>query len=245
MISKNELKYIQSLCHKKQRNESGLFVAEGPKIVDELLTGGYTVKKIFALPDWKPAHALPKGLDITEVTEVELERMSSLQTPNNVLAVAEQRTPSAFTYKGKVTLMLDGIQDPGNLGTIIRIADWFGITQVVCSNDTAELYNPKVIQSTMGSFVRVDVLYADIAEAVIAAAKVPVYGALLDGKSLYTMEPVKEGIILIGNEGRGIREQHQPLVTQPVTIPRIGGAESLNAAVATGIIVSHLIGKAK
>jgi TrmH family RNA methyltransferase len=154
--------------------------------------------------------------------------------------VVQQQPPKLPpVIKNKISIVLDGIQDPGNLGTIIRIADWFGISQIVCSMDTVELYNPKVIQSTMGSFVRVNVWY-DQPEDFLKTLNVPVLGALLNGKSIYETEKLKEGVLVIGNESKGIRENVLKWITDPVTIPRIGGAESLNAAVATGIIISHI-----
>lgn len=238
MLSKNELKYIQSLCQKKQRQEERLFLVEGAKLVEELLQTGLNVRKIYALPVWAEKHShLPQ---LTEITEEELEKISNLQTPNQVLALVEQPAPAAEpVLANQLTLVLDTIQDPGNLGTIIRIADWFGIYQVVASMDTVELYNPKVIQSTMGSYARVQVCYRPLADF-LSAATVPVYGALLNGQNMYEVAPLKEGILLIGNESKGIQADLLSFVSHPITIPRIGGAESLNAAIAAGIIISHL-----
>lgn len=239
MINKSEIKYIQSLCHKKQRQQEGLFIAEGPKLVEELLGSNYEVHKLYALGDFIANNKLPLS-NVVEVNETELERISGLQTPNKVLAIVKQREATIPDVKNKLSIVLDGIQDPGNLGTIIRIADWFGIENILCSNDTAELYNPKVVQSTMGSFVRVNVWYGDL-EGFLSGNELPVYGTLLEGKSVYGTSKPKEGLLVIGNEGRGIRENILPFVKHPVTIPRVGGAESLNAAVATGIILSHLV----
>jgi TrmH family RNA methyltransferase len=238
MLSKNELKYIQSLCQKKQRQEERLFLVEGAKLVEELLQTGLNVRKIYALPVWAEKHShLPQ---LTAITEAELEKISNLQTPNQVLALVEQPEPAAEpVLANQLTLVLDTIQDPGNLGTIIRIADWFGIRQIVASMDTVELYNPKVIQSTMGSYARVQVCYRPLADF-LSAATVPVYGALLNGQNMYQVAPLKEGILLIGNESKGIQADLLTFVSHPITIPRIGGAESLNAAVAAGIIISHL-----
>ena len=240
MLSKNELKYIQSLCQKKQRQAEGLFIAEGTKLADELLKSHYRIRKIYATADWEPP-VTPKEPVVT-ITEAELERVSSLQTPNKVLIIAEQplKTATPVLTKG-VTLLLDGIQDPGNLGTLIRIADWFGIKQVIAGEHTAELYNPKVIQSTMGSFIRVDVMYLPL-EEVLQSCKLPVYGALLKGENVNRIQPVTDGLLIIGNESKGIRNELLPYITHPVTIPRIGGAESLNAGVAGGIILSRMIG---
>jgi len=241
MLSKNELKYIQSLCHKKQRQETGLFLAEGPKLVEELLESDYTVSNIYATGDW-PGKNKP-GIPVRLVSEQELEKISALQTPNQVLAVVAQRTPQKEpVLQDQLVLVLDGIQDPGNMGTIIRIADWFGITQVIASEDTVELYNPKVIQSTMGSFMRVSVWYKPLLPF-LKESKRPVYGALLDGRNIYQQDVLKEGLLVIGNESKGIRTELLPQIEYPLTIPRIGGAESLNAAVATGILLSHLTKK--
>jgi TrmH family RNA methyltransferase len=239
MLSKNELKYIQSLCHKKQREESGLFLAEGPKLVEELLQSDYRIKKILATDQWYQEHQSVPAIE--QVTEIDLARISSLQTPNQVLAIVEQKYPEGEpVMHGRLSLVLDGIQDPGNMGTIIRIADWFGVDQVIASEDTVELYNPKVIQSTMGSFMRIKLWYKSLSQFV-AVLDVPVYGALLAGNNLYELKAPKEGVLIIGNESKGIRAPLLPFITNPVTIPRIGGAESLNAAVATGILLSHLV----
>jgi TrmH family RNA methyltransferase len=241
MLSKNEIKYIQSLCHKKQRQQDGLFVVEGPKLLEEVLNSNYTVKKIFALQEWAAQNIT--AVHVTIINEDELKKISTQQHPNQVLAIVEQLKENAKPlFKNSFSLMLDGIQDPGNLGTIIRIADWFGIKQMVCSEDTVELYNPKVIQSTMGSFTRVKLWYTDL-KSVLMNIDVPVLGALLQGENIYDAGTFKEGVLLIGNEGKGIREEILPFVTHPVTIPKIGGAESLNAAIAAGILVSHLIKK--
>ncbi|MCW3087330.1 MAG: methyltransferase [Sediminibacterium sp.] len=238
MLSKNEVKYIQSLCHKKQRQAEGLFIAEGPKLVEELLQGPYRIRKIYALESW--VHPAAHRHDVTTVTATELEKISALQSPNQVLAIAEQQPMAGEpVLAGQVTLVLDGIQDPGNLGTLIRIADWFGIKQVVASEDTVERYNPKVIQATMGSFVRVQVWYRSLDE-LMKSRQVPVYGALLEGMDVQSQPAITEGIVLIGNEGKGIGKELLSFITHPVTIPRLGGAESLNAAVAAGIILSHL-----
>ena len=238
MISKNELKYIQSLYHKKVRNEEAVFIAEGVKLVNELLQHNFPIRKIYATKDW----VAPKEFVNTQIVEdFELEKMSNLSTPNFVLAVAEQKKlqHEPDTNNGLI-LVLDGIQDPGNLGTIIRIADWFGITQIVASDDTADMYNSKVVQSTMGSIIRINVWYKNIQEW-LSNVTVPIYGALLNGKSIYETKPVKNGVLIIGNESKGIRENILPLVKNAITIPGNGNAESLNAAVATGIILSHLV----
>jgi TrmH family RNA methyltransferase len=240
MVSKNEFKYIQSLCHKKQREEEGLFIAETPKLLKEILHSHYTIKNIYATASWINEQT-KKYANITEVSELELARMSSLQTPNQVLAIVKQQDNKLPEISTHLSLILDGIQDPGNLGTIIRIADWYGIKNILCTNDTADCYNSKVIQSTMGSFTRVNIWYGNIVEEVLKQSKLPIYGAVLNGENVYSSAKNKTAILVIGNEGNGIRENVLPFITHPVTIPKIGGAESLNAAVATGIILSHII----
>lgn len=238
MLSKNELKYIQSLCQKKQRQAEGLFVAEGTKLADELLHSEYPIRKIYALADWKPP-ALTNRPVVT-ISEKELQKISCLQTPNKVLIIAEQKVEASQPdLANEFTLVLDGIQDPGNLGTIIRTADWFGVTQVIASEHTVELYNPKVIQSTMGSFIRVKLWYQLLPEF-LSLCKLPVYGALLKGEPINLVPGISKGVLVIGNESKGISKELLPFITHPVTIPGIGGAESLNAAVATGIVLSHL-----
>lgn len=241
MLSKNEVKYIQSLGHKKSRDAEGLFIAEGPKLVQELISGNFEIVKGYGLPEWLEKNKVATE-SITEINQSELERISNLRTPNEVLIVAKQKV---VTYEPSTVqnliLVLDGIQDPGNMGTIIRIADWFGISQIVASENCVELYNPKVVQATMGSICRVNLWYKNI-EHWLRSVHVPVYGALLKGKSIYDIEKVEEGILVIGNESQGISMEMIPMINEPVTIPKFGGAESLNAAVATGIILSHMKG---
>lgn len=239
MLSKNEAKYIQSLKQKKFRQQENLFIAEGPKLVNELINSNYTVRKLIATAKYQLLAT--KDIPVQVVEEHVFDSLSSLQTANQVLAIVEQKDHiEPDLSKEEIILCLDCIQDPGNLGTIIRIADWFGIKQLVCSLDTAELYNPKVIQSTMGSFLRVSVSYADI-PALLQKNSKAVLGALMHGTSVYEQKTVADGILLIGNEGNGIRQELLPFINQAITIPGRGGAESLNAAVATGIILSHIL----
>ena len=239
-LSKNEVKFIQSLCHKKHRQTEGLFIAEGVKLVEEIIQSHFKLKKIYATSKWAATNT-HLGDVLSIVSEDDLQRISTLQTPHQVIALVEQPIAQAvLPFAQKQSLVLDGIQDPGNFGTIIRIADWFGIHQIICSHTTVELFNPKVIQSTMGSFMRVPVCYEDL-PSLLEKVQVPVYGALLQGESIYTIAQPSEYILVIGSEGKGIGAELLPLITNPVTIPRIGGAESLNAAVATGILLSHLV----
>ena len=238
MLSKNELKYIQSLYHKKVREETGLFVAEGVKLVNELLHSDFVVKKIYAVKEWKATTDFDA---INIIEQFELEKISNLSTPNQVLALVEQKKLlQEPVQKNNLVLVLDGIQDPGNLGTIIRIADWFGISEIVASEDTADIYNSKVVQSTMGSIIRVKVWYKNI-EQWLNTSTTPVYGALLNRVSIYETQKISEGILVIGNESKGIRGNILPYIQHAITIPAQGNAESLNAAVATGIILSHLL----
>ena len=238
MINKNELKYIQSFAHKKQWAQESVFIVEGPKLVAELLDSDWIIEKIYATVEWADKQTDP-SLNIQIVEAFELEKMTQLQKPNQVIALVEKKLYRApLEFKEKFTLVLDGVQDPGNMGTIIRTADWFGCTQVIVSEDSANLYNPKVIQSTMGSFLRVRVAAVEIAD-VLKEANLPVYGALLEGSSLYQTKFTMEGFLVIGNESKGIRPEIISMVTQAVSIPKFGAAESLNAAVASGIILSH------
>ena len=239
MLSKNEAKYIQSLFHKKQRDALNLFIVEGVKGVDELLKSSIQVQKIYALDNWE--HPNMNKAPLVRISESALHQISLLQTPNKVLAIASQpEMVLKAPLKGQWTLALDGIKDPGNMGTLIRIADWFGIRQIVASADSVEVFNPKVIQSTMGSFARVSVAYTSLVEY-LSKSELPVLGALLNGNSVYQQPALSEGVLLIGNESNGISENLLPLVNIPVSIPRIGGAESLNAGVAGGILLSHLL----
>ncbi|MBL0274309.1 MAG: RNA methyltransferase [Chitinophagaceae bacterium] len=243
MLVKSKIKDIQTLGQKKFREQEGLFIAEGPKVVSELLeSGSGNVKEVFALKDWIGENKKLLGkTTVTEISEKELERISGLTTPNKVLAIVQQfdrRTPGAT--KGKITLVLDAVQDPGNLGTIIRIADWFGVEQIVCSADTADVYNSKVVQATMGSIARVKVFYMDIPVWLAEQHDIQKYAAVLDGTDITTIKKISEGIIIFGNESRGISAEVLKCADIKLTIPKKGKAESLNVAVAVGIILSHL-----
>lgn len=247
MLSKTHTKYIQNLSHKKFRDETGLFFAEGTKTVLDLLRSRkFVCKEILALEDWmnRNGAALAVDDDCKRVTiaEFELKKISALATPNQVLAVFEKAKVAEFVdLKGKLVLALDTIQDPGNLGTIIRIADWFGITDIVCSNGCADQYNPKVVQSTMGSLGRVNLHYVDLATWLDENRQAKKYAAALQGKNIGSFGKLSDGILIIGNEANGISNDVMQLVDENVTIPRIGEAESLNAAVAAGILLSHLV----
>jgi len=238
MINNSELKYIQSFAHKKHWAEESAFIVEGPKMVQELLRSNWTIKKIYATAAWIQGQGvLP--VPVVEVDQIMLERMSQMQAPYQVIALAEKESfLKQLPFDENFTLLLDGIQDPGNLGTIIRTADWFGIKQILVSEDTAGFYNPKVLQSTMGSCFRVRVESVNL-ESIVKATALPVYGAILNGSSMYETVITPTGFLMIGNESKGIGNQLTKYVTHPIKIPKYGNAESLNAAVATGIILSH------
>lgn len=235
MISKNQLKYVHQLEQKKHRKQEGVFVAEGPKVVGDLLRAGFKPRQVFATADW---HF--EGVDAQTVTDDELRKLSFLQHPQQVLAIFEQPLPSSASIPHPtLSLALDGVQDPGNLGTIIRIADWFGITTIYCSEDTADAWNPKVVQATMGSIARVSIVYTDL-KALLQKTEAPIYGTLLDGENIYEQPLSQEGIIVMGNEGNGISAPIRQLITHRLLIPQFHeGPESLNVAIATAITCSE------
>jgi TrmH family RNA methyltransferase len=238
MLNRNEVKYIQSLYHKKNRNKEEVFIAEGIKIVAELINAGFSIKKIYGVKDWISVNS--NISNAVEISEDELNKISNLETPNKVLAIFYKKNIAQLPeLKNKISLVLDGIQDPGNLGTIIRIADWFGIENIIASDDTADLYNPKVIQSTMGSIARVHIFYIDL-KSFFQSNKILVMGAVLNGDNIASLKKISEALLVIGNESKGIRADVEQYIQHRITIPKTGDAESLNAAVATGIILSWL-----
>ena len=244
MISKNKIKYIRSLELKKNRNKEGKFVAEGHKVVDDLLVL-QPADLIVATGEWLKGKYFPAQTEVIEVTEEELKKVSFLQHPQQVLAVFKQATSGDYSINtNELNLSLDGVQDPGNLGTIIRIADWFGITHIYCSQDTADVYNPKVVQATMGSIARVKVEYGDLLGLVESLpADVPVYGTLLDGDNIYQQTLENRGLIVMGNEGKGISPALAKKVNHKLLIPNFpegrATADSLNVAIATAITCSE------
>lgn len=248
MISKNKIKYIHSLEQKKNRNAEGVFVAEGPKVVGDLMPK-MEARLVVGTAKWMAANwqmLSLMGVETVEVGDEELRKVSFLQHPQDVLAVFCQRdageVPSAADCG--LSIMLDGVQDPGNLGTIVRIADWFGIEHIFCSRDTADVYNPKVVQATMGSIARVNVAYADLPQLVDGLpSDFPVYGTLLDGDDIYGQQLSANGLIVMGNEGNGLSPQMRQRVNRRLRIPSFpigrATAESLNVAVATAIVCSE------
>ena len=242
MLSKSTIKDIQSLQQKKFRDKLELFVAEGPKGIDELLRDkNFECDHIYALPSWVNTYHFPQE-KIDVIKEFELEKISSLVKPHEVLAVFRKRKPEpGFNAHGKITLMLDDIQDPGNLGTIIRTADWFYVENIICSVATADMYNPKVVQSTMASIGRVNAVYTDLIKWLDENEHPTLLAASLNGKPLSQFRHTKEAIVVIGNESKGVSGEILKRCRDKITISSLGKAESLNAAVATGIILHELL----
>ncbi len=252
MISKAKLKYIHSLQYKKGREANSTFVAEGPKVVGDLLVS-FQPELLVATTKWLKQASnqqlinkyLHEKANVIEVSREELNKASILQHPQDVLCTFKQRSTIAYTHiHNQLVLALDGVQDPGNLGTIIRIADWFGISTIICSEDTTDVYNPKVIQATMGSLAHVQVIYTSLPNYINSLPNdTPIYGTLLDGNDIYQQALSNNGLIIMGNEGKGISAVVRDLINKPLLIPNFSNqvhkAESLNVAVATAIICSE------
>lgn len=237
-LTKAELSRLRDLRDKKHREAAGLFVIEGEKVIGELLAAKFPLLEIYATPAW-PA---PAGdVRVREITLDEMSRASHFPTPSTVLAVGGiTRAPlAAGALDRGLTLALDGIQDPGNVGTLLRLADWFALDRVLLSPDCADLFSQKVINASMGSFARVTVHTGPLAE-LLAGTKVPVLGCDLAGYDVHTLRPERNAVIVVGSEGRGLSPAVSALVTKRVTIPRYGGAESLNAAIAAAIVCDNL-----
>jgi TrmH family RNA methyltransferase len=243
MISKSQISFIKSLHQKKIRKEHGLFIVEGLKSIQEFINSEYVVDSVYCTENLMPKlDNLSRKIKPVGITESELSRISALSTPQAILAIVQIPQQTDLNIKkldGSFILALDGVQDPGNLGTIIRTADWFGLNTILCSKDTAEVYNPKVVQASMGSLSRVNIIYTDLGD-VFSKINIPVYGAVLNGKSIYETDFGQEGIILLGNEGNGISEYLIEKINYPITIPRYGKAESLNVAISASIFCSEL-----
>ena len=252
MIGKNKLKLIKSLAQKKYRLKEQSFLAEGDKIVLEVLESDNKVKELFATPDFISENKkyLHNAAQVIESTSAEIKKASFLQQPQSCLAICQlplqPQLPS--NLKG-IFLFLDGIQDPGNLGTIIRTCDWFGMNYLFCSPDTADVFNPKVIQASMGSFTRVKTIYTpfDALLVYLQKTKIPVYGTFLEGKNIYTENLPDKALIILGNEGRGIRKEVADKISFPLNIPSFSQAEkkaeSLNVAVTAAIICNEFARK--
>jgi RNA methyltransferase, TrmH family len=238
MVSKNQIKLITGLQQKKYRKQYELFIAEGIKVIQELLNSNFELHHIYTVDV-----QLFKGISadkVTVITAEELKKISALTTPNECLALFKMARPAGIKEQG-LMIALDEVRDPGNLGTIIRLCDWFGIKQIVCSLQCADVYNPKVVQATMGSLSRVNVSYTDLNEF-LRETSLPVFGTFMDGENIYNTQLPEEGIIIMGNEANGISSQIEQRVSHRIAIPRFGDlqrTESLNVATATAIILSE------
>ena len=239
---KADIQFVRSLAEKRVRDQERLFVAEGSKLTEEILASKFVVRRIYT------TRTDLKGKNIEVVDQREMERISQLKSANDTLAVVEQPNHklSLANLRGKLTIALDGVQNPGNLGTIIRLADWFGVEDIICSRDTADCFNPKVIQATMGAILRVRVHYTDNLPALLQEAHregLNIYGTLLDGGNIYDERLDASGIIVMGNEGRGITDETRKVLTHRLLIPPYPAdaptSESLNVAMATGIILAE------
>lgn len=247
MISNAQIKTIASYKLAKFRNQDEVFVVEGVKMVDELLRSNHTIEMICATKNWIEEHkkiAFQINLNIQEIKTQDLERISSLTTPNQVLAIVKRKESKPIELKSQLVIALDEIKDPGNLGTIVRIADWFGIENIICSENTVDIYNPKAIQATMGSLFRINITYNNLFQYLqTLPSSHPIYGTIIEGgKNLYQENLQQEGIIVIGSESHGISQEIKQLITHPLTIPSFSkeqGPESLNASIATSIICSE------
>ena len=241
MAGKNLLKLVTSLQQKKYRDEHRLFIAEGRKVVEELAGSKYNIRYVFFTPDAEGDVPLGLNVPVYPLSEIEMKKISALSTPPGLLAVADIPDHDNKITITDLTLALDDIRDPGNLGTLIRVADWFGIRNIIASRGTADVYNPKVIQSTMGSFTRVKLTYTDLNDF-LKNVNVPVYGTFLDGKNIYGEELSTKSVVVIGNESAGISDAVSKTVHHRITIPSYSsgsGAESLNAAIAGAIVIAE------
>ncbi len=235
-LSKNKIKWIRSLHLKKNRDDLELFLVEGEKMVTEVLREfPEIIEEIYATYTIESTQF--KGV-IELISDAELAQISTLKTPNKSLAILRKPVKVDPNFLDGLILVLDGVQDPGNLGTILRTADWFGVKTIVCSEDTADIYNPKVIQASMGSMLRMNVKYTAL-DTFLSICQLPIYGALLEGENVYHTSLAKSAVLVMGNEGKGIRPNIQMYINSPIHIPGIGKAESLNVAVATGILLSE------
>lgn len=245
MLSKNQKKLIASMTQKKQRTRAQLFLAEGEKCVNDLLSANFIAPLLVHTESWTPPPGIVLSTTLVEVTKEELSKISLLKTPQNVLALFQQPLIdfNNNAIENKLSIALDGIQDPGNMGTIIRLADWFGIENIICSMDTVDWLNPKVVQATMGAMARVKVYYVELQNFLQTYQDTTghqIYGAFLEGEDIYASKLNSEGMIVMGNEGNGVRKEVADLVTKKITIPSFSShknrSESLNVATATAII---------
>lgn len=248
MLSKSRLKYLKSLHQKKVRDEEGVFIVEGKKITCDVFCSDSEIVSICATEDFikeHDAHITAKNVVAEVISQHELQSISCLQHPDDCFLVVKKKNPHPdFSYiASTLSVYLDGIRDPGNLGTILRLCDWFGIKNVYCSSDTVDVYNPKVIQSSMGSFLRVMPFYislSELCEHFPSSALFDVYGTFMEGENVLSIEKFSPGILVVGNESNGIREEINKLITRRITIPSFStSAESLNAAMACAVILGQ------
>ena len=236
-ISKNQVKVITSLSQKKYRQKHKLFIAEGVKVVNELLNSSFEIDSLFVVDDFTIDISADK---IIRISEKDLQKISNLKTSNKVLGLF--KIPDAIPLqKSGITIALDAINDPGNLGTIIRLCDWFGVSQLVCSKDTVDCYNQKVVQASMGSLTRVSIIYTDL-ETYLKKNELPTFIADMDGENIYNSKLPKEAILIMGNEANGVSDEIKALIKNKIAIPRFGEnqeTESLNVATATAILLSE------
>ena len=236
MVSKNQIKLINSLQQKKYRKLHNLFIAEGKKVIQELIEANFSLEHLFVTKE----NLFDKKFHSELISDAELKKISALTTANDCLAVFKIKEVNSKSSTG-LELALDNIKDPGNMGTIIRLCDWFGISKIVCTEETVDIYNPKVVQATMGSLARVEVLYTNLTDY-LKTADVAIFGTFMEGKNIYKTELPSQGIIVMGNEANGISAEIESLVTQKISIPRFGNlqqTESLNVATATAVILSE------
>ena len=242
MLSQADIKLVNSLKQSKIRRKTGMFLVEGPKMVQELIAyPEFEIQFIAAQKNWLDAHPLLHPLNLKEISDKELQKLSNFTTANEVFAVVKMPENKDFSpNKSSLYIVLDGIQDPGNLGSILRTAEWFGINEIICSKDTVDCFNPKVVQATMGSLFRVKCHYLELA-SFLQEQKMPIYGTLLDGKNIYDEELKTSGYIVIGNESKGISETIRDVISHPISIPSYGKskAESLNASIATALVCAE------
>jgi TrmH family RNA methyltransferase len=242
MLSKTQLSFLRSLHQKKFRQTYGKFLVEGDKLVRELLTSQFKVDAIYKIPNAN-YEIRNRGVEVFEVTQDELSRISTHETPNQVIAVAQMPATDiehqTTVIQNELVIVCDNLSDPGNAGTIIRTADWFGITKVFFSLSSVDIYNPKVVSSAKGSLFRTQCFYTDLKELFETNKHLNVYGTFMNGESVYTSALDKNAFILIGNEANGISHELLPFITDRISIPQFGKAESLNAAVAAGIVMGE------
>ncbi|PKR80912.1 RNA methyltransferase [Brumimicrobium salinarum] len=235
MISKQQIKYIRSLHKKKFRDQNRQFIIEGPKMIKEAMEyAPHSISHVFGLSEME--HLFAEQVAFESISQKELNQISVLRQPQKILAICNYLPPKSLDPEFYIAL--DTIQDPGNLGTILRLASWFGVQQIIASKETVDCYNTKVVQASMGAIFNVQIEYVDLKEA-LQNVNLPIYGSLLNGENIYQSQKAKKGILLMGNEGKGIHSDLLPLITHPVTIPKFGYGESLNVAMATSIFLSE------